>query len=136
MRPFSCHPALPATDRASADFAVRIGNRRKNLSTVISPQERFYPESRYGGFTDIDGTVAFFARVNALLRPSFTVLDFGCGRGSHIDDPAPGVIYSLIERGCQTITEWHVKRETGNLARAEEVTLLDPVPERARRAPS
>jgi SAM-dependent methyltransferase len=48
----------------------------------------FYPESRFGGFTDIDGTIAFYSRVNALAKASFVVLDFGCGRGAkHHDDP-------------------------------------------------
>jgi SAM-dependent methyltransferase len=47
----------------------------------------FYPESRFGGFSDIDGTIAFYMRVNALLKPSDTVLDVGCGRGAYQDDP-------------------------------------------------
>lgn len=47
----------------------------------------FYPESKFGGFTDIDGTIAFYIRVNSLLKPSFVVLDFGCGRGAHKEDP-------------------------------------------------
>ncbi len=46
----------------------------------------FYPESRFGGFTDVDGTIAFYARVNALLQPEFVVIDFGCGRGAHTED--------------------------------------------------
>ena len=50
-------------------------------------QELFYPESLFGGFTNIDGTVAFYSRVNALLQPSFVVVDFGCGRGAMHDDP-------------------------------------------------
>lgn len=50
-------------------------------------QELFYPETRFGGFTDIDGTIAFYNRVNSLLDPSFIVLDVGCGRGSYSDDP-------------------------------------------------
>lgn len=50
-------------------------------------QEIFYPEAIFGGFTDIDGTVAFFTRVNSLLNASFQVLDLGCGRGAHINDP-------------------------------------------------
>lgn len=50
--------------------------------------ERFYPESCFGGFSDIDGTVQFYSRVNALLRSHMTVLDVGCGRGSGlINDP-------------------------------------------------
>ncbi len=47
----------------------------------------FYPESKFGGFTSVDGTVAFYCRVNALLCPGFIVLDYGCGRGALADDP-------------------------------------------------
>ncbi|PZV27787.1 MAG: SAM-dependent methyltransferase [Snowella sp.] len=53
----------------------------------MKSQEKFYPESKIGGFTDIDGTIAFFNRINTLLDPSFVVLDLGCGRGSHKEDP-------------------------------------------------
>jgi SAM-dependent methyltransferase len=49
----------------------------------------FYPESRFGGFPDIDGTIVFFNRVNSLLDPSFVVLDVGCGRGEFEADPIP-----------------------------------------------
>jgi SAM-dependent methyltransferase len=48
--------------------------------------QRFYPEARFGGYADVDGTVVFFTRVNALLHPSFVVLDVGCGRGAHRED--------------------------------------------------
>jgi SAM-dependent methyltransferase len=52
-------------------------------------QALYYPESRVGGFTDIDGTIAFYTRVNALLRRDSVALDFGCGRGALDDDPVP-----------------------------------------------
>lgn len=52
-------------------------------------KERFYPETRFGGFTDIDGTIAFYNRINSLVDPSFTVLDVGCGRGACAKDPIP-----------------------------------------------
>lgn len=55
----------------------------------MSFKESFYPESRFGGFTDIDGTIAFYLRVSALLEPSSVVLDFGCGRGAYSSDPFP-----------------------------------------------
>jgi SAM-dependent methyltransferase len=55
----------------------------------MDPKEKYYPESRFGGFTDIDGTMVFYYRVNALLQPSFTVLDIGCGRGEYVSDPVP-----------------------------------------------
>ncbi len=50
-------------------------------------QETFYPEALFGNFTDCDGTIAFFSRVNALIDPSFVVLDVGCGRGAYNEDP-------------------------------------------------
>lgn len=48
---------------------------------------RSYPESRFGGFSDCDGTVKFYSRVNALLKPESVVLDAGCGRGKFASDP-------------------------------------------------
>lgn len=48
----------------------------------------FYPESNFGGFTDVDGTVAFYLRVNSLLNPnSSVVLEVGCGWGAYAEDP-------------------------------------------------
>ena len=47
---------------------------------------RFYPESSFGGFSDIDGTIIFYSRVNSLLKPSDVVLDVGCGRGEYSED--------------------------------------------------
>src|SRR5665213_744870 len=35
-----------------------------------------------GGFTSQDGTVEFYSRVNAILQPTFKVLDLGAGRGA------------------------------------------------------
>lgn len=49
-------------------------------------KDKFYPESKFGGFTDIDGTIAFYSRINALIQPDFTLLDVGCGRGRYVDD--------------------------------------------------
>ncbi|MDP6543303.1 MAG: class I SAM-dependent methyltransferase [Phycisphaerae bacterium] len=47
----------------------------------------FYPESRIGGFTDLDGTIAFYTRVGVLTGSASVVLDVGCGRGEYADDP-------------------------------------------------
>ena len=52
----------------------------------MSYLEESYPESKFGGFSDQDGTIAFYNRVNALLKKDFTVLNIGCGRGSFIED--------------------------------------------------
>ena len=47
----------------------------------------YYPESRLGGFSDVDGTLAFYNRVNALIGPDSVVVDAGCGRGAYGEDP-------------------------------------------------
>lgn len=44
---------------------------------------KVYPEQTFGGYSRVDGTVAFFGRANALLTPQAHVLDIGCGRGSY-----------------------------------------------------
>ena len=57
-----------------------------NESQAEAYKAAFYPESQFGGFTDIDGTVAFYSRVNALLHSSFVVVDFGCGTGASTEN--------------------------------------------------
>jgi SAM-dependent methyltransferase len=52
----------------------------------MSFKRDFYPESRFGGFSNIDGTIAFYSRINSLLNPSSIVLDIGCGRGAYHED--------------------------------------------------
>ena len=52
-------------------------------------KKQFYPESKFGGFSNVDGTIVFYNRVNALLSPSGTVVDIGCGRGAYGEDPVP-----------------------------------------------
>jgi SAM-dependent methyltransferase len=46
----------------------------------------FYPEVEFGGFSRVDGTIAFYSRINALIKASYIVLDVGCGRGEYNDD--------------------------------------------------
>ncbi len=48
---------------------------------------RHFPEVEAGGFSRVDGTVAFYTRVRALTSSSSTVLDFGAGRGRFLEDP-------------------------------------------------
>jgi SAM-dependent methyltransferase len=50
-------------------------------------RERFYPEERFGGFTDVDGAITFYMRVCELLPPDGVALDVGCGRGTQGEDP-------------------------------------------------
>jgi SAM-dependent methyltransferase len=49
--------------------------------------EAVYPEAAFGGFSRVDGTVAFYSRVQSLIPPGAVVLDVGCGRGKDADDP-------------------------------------------------
>jgi SAM-dependent methyltransferase len=51
--------------------------------------DSWYPERRFGGFTHVDGTVAFYSRINAVVDESSVVLDIGCGRGAAAEDPVP-----------------------------------------------
>ena len=48
---------------------------------------RYYPEARCGGFTEVDGTIPFYLRINELIQPDSAVLDIGCGRAAYADDP-------------------------------------------------
>lgn len=49
----------------------------------------YYPESKTAGFTNVDGTLAFYSRVNALIGSNSVVVDIGCGRGAYGEDPIP-----------------------------------------------
>jgi hypothetical protein len=85
----------------------------------MDKRELFYPETRFGGFTDIDGTMAFFNRVNSLLDSSFVVLDVGCGRGEYHEDEvcvrrnlrnlrgkSPGLLELMLTPALQVIHIW------------------------------
>jgi SAM-dependent methyltransferase len=67
---------------------------------------RWYPEARFGGFTEIDGTIAFYGRVRSLLRRNAVVADVGCGRGARAADPIP------FRRELRTL-RGHAKRVIG-----------------------
>ncbi len=48
----------------------------------------YYPEIAFGGYTHVDGSVAFFLRVRSLLTSESVVLDVGCGRATvKAEDP-------------------------------------------------
>lgn len=52
-------------------------------SDALAP---IYPEMGAGGFTRADGTIEFYGRVNALLRPDMVAVDLGAGRGCQFED--------------------------------------------------
>jgi len=57
---------------------------RQSLGVLM----RWFPEVGAGGYTSLDGTVEFYGRVQALLRPDMHVLDFGAGRGAGLQEDA------------------------------------------------
>ena len=56
---------------------------------------RLYPESAVGGYSQHDGQVEFYTRINALVGPDSHVLDFGAGRGHWAVDPMPEISRKL-----------------------------------------
>ena len=71
---------------SSPDYRLLEGNAVMGAESILS---HFFPEVAAGGFSRVDGTIAFYQRVNALVTPSSVVIDFGAGRGgSHLDDPS------------------------------------------------
>jgi SAM-dependent methyltransferase len=65
----------------------------------------YYPETKLGGFSFVDGTIAFYIRVNALLTPESQVVDIGCGRGAYGDDTVPFRRQLRILKGkCHKVT--------------------------------
>jgi ubiquinone/menaquinone biosynthesis C-methylase UbiE len=65
----------------------------------------FYPESRFGGFSRVDGTLPFFTRIHALLKPESVVLDVGCGRAAASDrfETSPWEKCRILQGRCQKV---------------------------------
>jgi SAM-dependent methyltransferase len=99
---------------------------------IMNIHEKFFPEVGAGGFSRVDGTIAFYTRINALLRPEMTILDFGAGRGQGpVDDSVPyrrmlrtlkgkchkvvGVDVDEAIKENPAIDEWHVIEPSARL---------------------
>ena len=49
----------------------------------MKSKNNFEPgENLLGGFHELDGTIEFYERINAILKASDSILDSGAGRGS------------------------------------------------------
>jgi SAM-dependent methyltransferase len=72
---------------SSPEVFRAAGRQQSRLAAIDQASRRAYPELEFGGFTRIDGTVAFAIRVQALLGLSKVVVDLGCGRGWRSEDP-------------------------------------------------
>jgi ubiquinone/menaquinone biosynthesis C-methylase UbiE len=93
----------------------------------MEPLYRWYPEARFGGFTDLDGTLIFYNRARALVPPGGSVADVGCGRGAHHDDPV------AWRREVRTLRGWagrvvgiDVDPDAAGNPRIDEFRLMDP----------
>ena len=51
----------------------------------------FYPECRFGEWTEVDTTLRLYQRVKSLITPESVVLDIGCGRGARLPKATPFV---------------------------------------------
>jgi ubiquinone/menaquinone biosynthesis C-methylase UbiE len=70
-----------------------MANKPTNLTTYDLRDEML------AGYTPYDGSIEFYSRINALLQPSFNVLDLGAGRGAwYFDDTA---MYRKVLRGMK-----------------------------------
>ncbi len=49
--------------------------------------QRYYPEIAFGGIPRSDGVIQFYTRLQSLVGPESILVDFGCGRGQHTEDP-------------------------------------------------
>ena len=74
-------------EEASSHSEAGESRARSRLISVLNSMR---PERAAGGFPQDDGTVQFYTRVNALLSPTVTLLDYGAGRGRQFDVPDPG----------------------------------------------
>jgi SAM-dependent methyltransferase len=84
------------------DDAATAGGRASRRGRP-DPKARYFPESRFGGYSDIDQLVVFYTRVRSLLEPSFTVLDIGCGRGKHAQERTARSSLKILNDHCQTV---------------------------------
>jgi ubiquinone/menaquinone biosynthesis C-methylase UbiE len=62
---------------------LRDSERRHSYGAQM---RKHFPESQIDNLTRFDGAVEFYTRVNALVKPEMTLLDFGGGRGHWISD--------------------------------------------------
>ena len=66
---------------AWSEKIARNDNKKVGSMAPYRPEEEFY-----GGFTPNDGTIEFYGRIKALVRPEHRVLDFGAGRAAWFED--------------------------------------------------
>ena len=88
----------------------------------------WFPEVHAGGYTCIDGTVEFYGRVQALLRPEMHVLDFGGGRGAALHDDTSGLRRDLrtLRGKCAKVVACDVDGAVMENPGADESQVVQP----------
>lgn len=126
-------------DERTAESPGAVGSLRPVTTGREGPPKAdllcsLYPEIAAGGFSRVDGAVAFYTRVGALIDaagPGALVVDFGAGRGACLDDPVPyrrrlrllrgrgarvvGVDIDPAVLGNDAVDEGHVVKVNGRL---------------------
>ena len=95
-------PAPSTTSVTVMDEKV-AGNGQGNRPARLNLKLRYFPESQFGGYSDTDQLVVFYSRVRILLKPSFTVLDIGCGRGRHAEERTARSDLKNLKDQCKTV---------------------------------
>jgi SAM-dependent methyltransferase len=79
------------SELAAATSAARTTPAAEDPREVEMLHDRFaatfYPEIEFGGLARCDGIIQFYSRIHTLIGPGSVVMDFGCGRGTFMDDP-------------------------------------------------
>ena len=86
----------------------------------------FYPEINAGGFSRRDGTVEFYSRVQALLRPEYVVLDFGAGRGACATSFALSEAFADLRRGRRVVAGVDIDSVVSTNPSIDDAVTIDP----------
>lgn len=94
--------------------------------TAPTIYEKCYPETAFGGFSNVDGTIAFYTRIQSLLTPDAIALELGCGRGLHEDDPCDYRRNLRVLKGrCKKVIGIDVDQGAGTNRFIDEFRLIE-----------
>jgi SAM-dependent methyltransferase len=102
------------------------GNGQVHRRAGLDPKLCYFPESQFGGYSDIDQLVVFYTRVRALLEPSFTVLDIGCGRGRHAEERTAKSNLKILNDQCKTVIGIDVNPAARENPFVDQFHLIEP----------
>jgi SAM-dependent methyltransferase len=126
----SRHDAIPRAttieNAATGTHARVAANGQPDGRASFDPKLRHFPESQFGGYSDIDQLVVFYTRVRSLLEPSFTVLDIGCGRGKHAEERTARSNLKILNDQCKTVIGIDVNPAAQDNPFVDQFHLIDP----------